>query len=196
MAVADVTGAVQRIQRRDHGVKPGESRFVGLERIDVPQHERGDERYRQLRSIADRFPDEWQPLGVVVGLVEGLTHAQGPWAETSSEYSIREAILCGLLQDRRNDRGDAEVRRNPNPPPPKTAAELLEEQTERAAAEERRMVQGELEAREQVSREHYERTVEPERQFVRDVTSPMFEELRAEIQQLRELIERSQRTEE
>jgi hypothetical protein len=196
MTVADVTGAAQRIRGRVHDVKPGESKFVALERIDVPQHERGDDRYRQLRALADQFPDGWQAYDVVVGLVEGLTGAEGPWAETSSEYTVREAIEAGLLEDRRNDRGEPEVRRNPDPPPPKTEAELLEEQTERAAAAERRLVQEEIEARERVSREHYERTVEPERQFVRDVTAPMFEELRAEIRELRELIESSQRTEE
>jgi hypothetical protein len=196
MTVADVTGAAQRIRGRVHDVKPGESKFVALERIDVPQHERGDERWRQLRGIADQFPDEWQSYAAVVEFVEGVTGAEGPWAETSTEHTVREAILCGLLQDRRNDRGEPEVRRNPDPPLPKTAQELLDEQTERAAAEERRMVAEELEARERVSREHYERTVEPERQFVRDVVAPQFEELHAEIRELRELIESSQGTEE
>jgi hypothetical protein len=191
MTVADVTGAAQRIRGRVHDVKPGESKFVPLARIDVPEHQRGDERYRELRAIADQLPDEWQPFAAVIGRVEGLTSAQGAWAETSTEFTIREAILCGLLEDRRNDRGEPEVRRNPNPPLPKTAQELLEEQTERAAAAEREMVAKEIEARERVSREEYERTVEPERQFVRDVVAPMFEELRGEIAKLRELIESS-----
>jgi hypothetical protein len=137
MAVADVTGAVRRATNRVHDVAPGASKFIRLARIDVPEHEKGDERYRELRAIADQLPDEWQPLGVVVGRVEGLTHAQGPWAETSTEFTIREAIECGLLEDRRDHRGDAEVRRTANPAPPKTAAELLDAQVERAAAQER-----------------------------------------------------------
>jgi hypothetical protein len=192
MAVADVTGAVRRAAQRVHDVKPGESKFVALERIDVPQHERGDERYRQLRGIADQFPDEWQAYDVVVGLVEGVTGAEGPWAETSTEHTVREAILCGLLEDRRNDRGEPEVRRNANPPLPKTAQELLDEQVERAAAEERRLVQEELEARERVGREHAERVIAVERQTAQEHVAPLIDELRREIQQLRELIESSQ----
>jgi hypothetical protein len=190
-----MTEAARRVTNRGHDVAPGESRFVGLARVDVQAHERGDERYRQLRGIADQLSEEWQAYAAVVRRVEVLTDASGPWAETSSEYTVREAILCGLLEDRRNDRGEPEVRRNPDPPPPKTAQELLEEQTERAAAAERETVAKEIEARERVSREEYERKVEPERQFVRDVVAPEFAALRAEIQQLRELIESSSREE-
>jgi hypothetical protein len=191
MAVAGVTGAVQRMTKRVHDVKPGESKFVPLARIDVPQHERGDERYRQLRGIADQLSDEWQPFAAVIGRVEGLTSAQGAWAETSTEFTIREAILCGLLEDRRNDRGEPEVRRNPTPPLPKTAQELLDEQTERAAAEERRMVAEEIEARERVSREHSERIIAAERQTTREHMAPLIDELRHEIRELRGLIESS-----
>jgi hypothetical protein len=187
-----MTGAAQRVRNRVHDVAPGESKFVPLARIDVPEHEKGDPRYRELRAIADQLPDGWKPLGGVIAIVDRLTCVEGPWAEVSTEFTIREAIECGLLEDRRNEHGDAEVRRNPDPPPPKTAAQLLEEQTERAAAEERRLVQQEIETRERISREEFERTVEPERQFVRDVTAPMFDELRAEIRKLRERIEGSQ----
>jgi hypothetical protein len=186
-----MTGAARRAAQRVHDVAPGESKFVPLARVDVPRHERGDDRYRQLRGITDQFPDEWQAYDVVVGLVEGLTGAQGPWAETSTEYTVREAVLCGLLQDRRNDRGEPEVRRNPDPPPPKTAQELLEEQTERAAAAERELVQNEVEARERVGREHAERIIAVERQTAQEHVAPLIDELRGEIRELREMVESS-----
>ena len=50
----------------------------------------------------------------------------------------------------------------------------------------------EADTRERLGREAHERTVGAEKAFVREVTAPQFEELRAEIRKLRELIEGSQ----
>jgi hypothetical protein len=191
-----MTEAVRRVTNRVHDVKPGETKFVGLARIDVPEHERGDERYRQLKGIARQLSEEWQSFDAVVGTVEVLIDASGPWAQTSTEYTIREGIEAGLLEDRRNDRGEPEVRVNPTPPLPKTQSELLEEQVERAAAQERQLVAEEIAARERVGREHAERIIAAERQTTREHMAPVIDELRAEVSRLRELIESSQGTEE
>jgi hypothetical protein len=188
MGMADAAARLADFGRET--AKPGEQRYVALERIDV-HHEEGDDRYRYLKAIAANLSVEWTSLGEVARIVERFMDP-GPWAEVSTESSIREGIECGLLQDRRDARGEAEVRRNPDPPPPKTANELIEAQVERAAAEERRLVQKEVDARERVGREQAERIIAAEGQTTQEHMAPVIHELRAEFAELRELIENSQ----
>jgi hypothetical protein len=190
VTVADVTGALQRVRTRGkEPVKPGETRWVPLERVDVQQEDAADPAYRRLERLTDALPAAWTAYDEVAATVARVTRQTGPSAEVNVHNMIREAVLCGLLNNRRNAQGVAEVRRNPDPPQPKTQSELLEEQVERQAAEERRIVQNEMEARERVGREHAERVIAVERATTREHVQPVIDELRGEIRQLRELIE-------